>query len=40
MGPKWEDINLTNRGLYSGHPELMIWRYVDANVNDDPAGVW
>ena len=39
MGPKWEALNVTPQLLYIGQPELMIWRYVDTKLKDDPLDV-
>ena len=39
MGPKWEALTVTPLLLYIGRPELMIWRYVDTQVEDDPLDV-
>ena len=39
MGPKWEALNVTHQLLYIGQPELMIWRYVDTKLKDDPLDV-
>ena len=40
MDPIWEALNLTPSRLYIGHPELLVWRYVDTNVKDDPLHGW
>ena len=39
MGPKWEALNLTPQLVYIGQPELMIWRYVDTKLKEDPLDV-
>ena len=39
MGPKWEALNLTPQLEYIGQPELMIWRYVDTKLKEDPLDV-
>ena len=39
MGPKWEALTVTPQLLYIGQPELMIWRYVDTKLKDDPLDV-
>ena len=39
MGPKWEALTVTPQWLYLGQPELMIWRYVDTKLKDDPLDV-
>ena len=39
MGPKWEAITVTPQLRYIGQPELMIWRYVDTKLKDDPLDV-
>ena len=39
MGPKWEALNVTPQLLYIGQPELMIWRYVDTQLKEDPLDV-
>jgi len=36
MGPNWEDLTVTPQWLYIGQPELMIWRYVDIKLKEDP----
>ena len=36
MGPKWEALTVTPQLVYIGQPELMIWRYVDTKLKDDP----
>ena len=36
MGPKWEALTVTPQLLYIGQPELMIWRYADTKLKDDP----
>ena len=38
-GPKWEALNVTPNWLYLGQPDLMIWRYVDTKLKDDPLDV-
>ena len=39
MGPKWEDLTVTAQWLCIGQPELMIWRYVDTKLKEDPLDV-
>ena len=39
MGPKWEALTVTPQLVYLGQPELMIWRYVDTKLKDDPLDV-
>ena len=39
MGPKWEALTVTPQLVYIGQPELMIWRYVDTKLKDDPLDV-
>ena len=39
MGPKWEALNITPQLLYIGQPKLMIWRYVDTKLKDDPLDI-
>ena len=39
MGPKWEALTVTAQFLYIGQPELMIWRYVDTKLKEDPLDV-
>ena len=39
MGPKWEALTVTPQWLYLGQPELMIWRYVDTKLKEDPLDV-
>ena len=39
MGPKWEALTVTPQLLHIGQPELMIWRYVDTKLMDDPLDV-
>ena len=39
MGPKWEALNVTPQLLYIGQPELMIWRYIDTKLKEDPLHV-
>ena len=38
-GPKWEALTVTPRLLCSVQPELMIWRYVDTKLKEDPLDV-
>ena len=40
MGPKWEALTVTAQLLYIGQPELMIWRYVDTKLKEDPLDVF
>ena len=35
MGPKWEALTVTPQ-LCIGQPELMLWRYVDTKLKEDP----
>ena len=39
MCPKWEALTVTPQWLYLGQPELMIWRYVDTKLKEDPLDV-
>ena len=39
MGPKWEALTVTPNWLYLGQPELILWRYVDTKLEDDPLDV-
>jgi len=39
MSPKWEALTVTPQLLTLGQPELMIWRYVDTKLKDDPLDV-
>ena len=39
MGPKWEALTVTPHLMYIGQPELMIWRYVDTKLKEDPLHV-
>ena len=39
MGPKWEALTVTPHLLCIGQPELMIWRYVDTKLKEDPLDV-
>ena len=39
MGPKWEAVKITPQWLHIGQPELMIWRYVDTKLKEDPLDV-
>ena len=39
MGPKWEALTVTPQWLYIGQPELMVWRYVDTKLKEDPLDV-
>ena len=39
MGPKWEALTVTPQVMYIGQPELMIWRYVDTKLKEDPLHV-
>ena len=39
MGPKWEALTVTPQLVYIGQPELMIWRYVDTKLKEDPLDV-
>lgn len=40
MGPMWEALTLTPRGLDDGQSELLFCRYVDTYVNYDPSHWW
>jgi len=40
MGPKWECLTVTPQLVYIGQPELIIWRYVDTKLKDDPLDAW
>ena len=39
MGPKGEALTVTPQLMYIGQPELMIWRYVDTKLKEDPLDV-
>jgi hypothetical protein len=39
MGPKWEALTVTPQLVYLGQPELILWRYVDTKLKDDPLDV-
>ena len=39
MGPKWEALTVTPNWLYLGQPDLMIWRFVDSKLKEDPLDV-
>ena len=39
MGPKWEALTVTPQMLYIRQPELIIWRYVDTKLKEDPLDV-
>ena len=39
MGPKWEALTVTPQLMYIVQPELMIWRYVDTKLKEDPLDV-
>ena len=39
MGPKWEALTVTPQLMYIGQPELMIWRYIDTKLKEDPLHV-
>ena len=39
MGPKWKALTITSELLYIRQPELMIWRYVDTKLKEDPLDV-
>ena len=39
MGPKWEALTVTPQLMYIGQPELMIWRYLDTKLKEDPLHV-
>ena len=38
-GPKWEALTVTPHLLCIVQPELMIWRYVDTKLKQDPLDV-
>ena len=38
-GPKVGVITVTPQLVYIGQPELMIWRYVDTKLKEDPLDV-
>lgn len=40
MGPMWEALTLTTRGLDDGQPELVFWRYVDTYIKDVTSDGW
>ena len=39
MVPKWEALTVTTQLMYIRQPELMIWRYVDTKLKEDPLDV-
>ena len=39
MGPKWESVTVSPQLVHMGQPELMIWRYVDTKLKEDPLHV-
>jgi len=39
VGPKWEALTVTPQLLYIRQSELMIWRYADTKLKDDPLDV-
>ena len=39
MGTKSEALTVTHQLLYIGQPELLIWRYVDTKLKEDPLDV-
>ena len=39
MGPNWEALIVTPQLVYIGLSELMIWRYVDTKLKEDPLDV-
>ena len=39
MGPKWEALTVTPQLLYIEQPELMLWRYVDTKLKEDPLDI-
>ena len=39
MDQKWEALTVTPHLLCIVQPELMIWRYVDTKLKDDPLDV-
>ena len=39
MGPKWEALTVTPHLLCIVQPELMVWRYVDTKLKEDPLDV-
>ena len=38
-GPKWEALTVTPHLLCIVQPELMVWRYVDTKLKEDPLDV-
>ena len=39
MDQKWEALTVTHHLLCMVQPELMIWRYVDTKLKEDPLDV-
>ena len=39
MGPKWESVTVSPQLVHMGQPELMIRRYVDTKLKEDPLDV-
>ena len=39
MGPKREAVTVTPHLVYIAQLELIIWRYVDTKLKDDPLDV-
>ena len=39
MDQKWEALTVTPHLLCMVQPELMIWRYVDTKLKEDPLDV-
>ena len=39
MDQKWEALTVTPHLLCMVQPELMIWRYVDTKLKEDPLHV-
>ena len=39
MGSKWEALTVTPQLMYIGQPELMICRYIDTKLKEDPLHV-
>ena len=39
MDQKWEALTVTPHLLCIVQPELMIWRYVDTKLKEDPLDV-
>ena len=39
MGSTWEALTVTPQLFYIRQTELMIWRYVDTKLKEDPLDV-